>query len=174
MIVVLLRFCLLIVMASSFIALMGCEEDNGTSGNGPTVTSITPALVYPGETNVRGTITGTGFVGIGAVDLGPDIQILKTNLISNTEIAIRFTVGPMPHPDQGRSQLQLLRDKDNSMESLVSQKTVRLKRAFQLILHRAAEVLKLRLMLPLHKMPMVRFNSMSGILGMAEKVRAKL
>lgn len=98
MIVVLLRFCLLIVMASSFIALIGCNEDNGTSGNGPTVTSITPALVYPGQTNVRGTITGTGFVGIGAVDLGPDIQILKTNLISNTEIAIRFTVGSNAAP----------------------------------------------------------------------------
>ncbi len=98
MIVVLLRLCLLIVMASSFIALIGCDEDNGTTGNGPTVTSITPALVYPGQTNVRGTITGTGFVGIGAVDLGPDIQILKTNLISNTEITVRFTVGPNAAP----------------------------------------------------------------------------
>ena len=98
MIVVLLRFCLLIVMASSFIALIGCDEDNGTSGNGPTVTSITPALVFPGQTNVRATITGTGFVGIGAVDLGPDIQIIKTNLISTTEITVRFTVGANAAP----------------------------------------------------------------------------
>jgi PKD repeat protein len=98
MIVVLLRFCLLILMASSFIALMGCDEDNGTSGNGPTITSITPTLVYPGQTNVRGTITGTGFVGIGAVDLGPDIQILKTTLVSSTEITVRFTVGANAAP----------------------------------------------------------------------------
>src|SRR5262245_60871110 len=98
MIIVLLRLCLLIVMASSFVALVGCNEDNGTSGNGPTVTSITPALVYPGQTNVRGTIDGTGFVGIGAVDMGPDLQLIITNLISTTEITIRFSVGPNAAP----------------------------------------------------------------------------
>lgn len=96
---VLLRFCPLLLAGLSLFVVVACKEDNPTSSDSrPTITSISPALVYPGQANIRATILGTNFTGIGAVNMGPDIEILKTKLISNTEITVRFTVGPNAAP----------------------------------------------------------------------------
>ncbi len=96
MMIVLLRLCILLLAASSLIALMACMEDDSTSGSGsrPRINSITPSQVFPGQTNIRAIIVGSNFTGFESVNLGPGIEILKTKLVSSTEIAIRFTVSP--------------------------------------------------------------------------------
>jgi PKD repeat protein len=87
------RLLLLAIAAFSVLALVSCKEDDGTSSSSkPTISSMTPNEVFPGQTNVKGTIMGTNFTGFGAVNLGPGIEILKTKLISSTEITVRFTV----------------------------------------------------------------------------------
>ena len=99
MMILLPRLCLLALVAVSLLTLVSCNEDDGTSsGSKPTISSINPAQVFPGQTNVRATIVGTNFTGFGAVNMGPGIEILKTKLISNTEISIRFTVEPNAAP----------------------------------------------------------------------------
>jgi PKD repeat protein len=99
MMILLPRLCLLALVAVSLLTLVSCKEDDGTSsGSRPTISSINPAQVFPGQTNVRATIIGTNFTGFGAVNMGPGIEILKTKLISSTEISIRFTVQPNAAP----------------------------------------------------------------------------
>ena len=87
------RLFLLAIAAFSVLTLVSCKEDDGASSSSkPTISSMTPGEVFPGQTNVKGTIMGTNFTGFGAVNLGPGIEILKTKLISSTEITVRFTV----------------------------------------------------------------------------------
>ncbi len=95
MMILLPRVCLLLFAAFFFLMIAACSEDDSTSsGSKPTINSINPSEVFPGQANVRATIVGTNFVGFGAVDMGPGIEIIRTRLISSTEISIRFTVQP--------------------------------------------------------------------------------
>jgi PKD repeat protein len=94
MMILVLRVFLLVLSAFSIFVLIACKEDNVTSGDStrPIINSITPAEAFAGQTNVRAVIVGSNFTGLGSVNMGAGIDILKTKLISNTEVAVRFTV----------------------------------------------------------------------------------
>ena len=99
--ILILRVCLLLLSACSILAFIACKEDNGASSDSarPIINSITPAQVFAGQTNVRAVIAGSNFTGFGSVDMGPGIEVLKTKLVSSTEIVVRI-YGPDPMPIQ--------------------------------------------------------------------------
>jgi PKD repeat protein len=98
--IIVLRLCLLVLATYSLFLLLACKEDDGTSSDGsrPRINSINPAQVFPGQVNIRAVIVGSNFAGMGSVNMGPGIEILKTKLIDSTQIAVRFTVSPNASP----------------------------------------------------------------------------
>lgn len=83
-------FLLCLVLAINFAS---CKQDDGTGSNdAPTILSVTPNLVFPGQENVQGTIRGTNYKGIVAVDMGGDIRILDTSIVNPTELTVHFSV----------------------------------------------------------------------------------
>ena len=75
------------------VGLAACQQDDGAGGDdAPTILSVTPNQVFPGQENVQGQIRGTNYKGIVAVDMGADIRILDTSIVNPTELNVRFSV----------------------------------------------------------------------------------
>ena len=71
----------------------GCKQDNTISSSlKPAISSITPASVVKGQSNVDGRITGSNFAGTVAVDLGPGLSLINTQVLSITEVKVVFNV----------------------------------------------------------------------------------
>jgi PKD repeat protein len=89
-------FCVSLLLLLTFTA---CQQDE-TTGNGeaPTILSMTPNQAVAGQANVNGTIRGTNYKGIVAVDLGGDIQIHSTNIVNPTELSVVFSVNSNATP----------------------------------------------------------------------------
>jgi len=90
-----------VLLAFPLLVCVSCNKDDATStGNQarPVLTAMSPATVYPGQENVRGRITGENFTGFGTVDLGHGVTLLKTKLVSSTELTVRFSVSEAAEP----------------------------------------------------------------------------
>ena len=83
---------LLIVAVVLACTWIGCNNDNGTQNDTPSITSMTPNQVENGQKNVQGTINGQALNGVTAVDLGAGITISDFHSVSATQVAVTFTV----------------------------------------------------------------------------------
>src|SRR5262249_55027426 len=81
-----------LILAVLLLGVFACNNDNNpTTSNQPTITSMTPASVAPGQQNVAGTISGTNFNGAVTVNLGPGITVAQASLVSANQINFTFS-----------------------------------------------------------------------------------
>ena len=85
------RFWFLLVLAA---AVAGCNQGDDLTSiqSRPTISSMTPAEVFRGQTVNDARIVGSNFNGILVVNLGDGIEVREIKGVTPTEISIRFFV----------------------------------------------------------------------------------
>ena len=79
-----------------------CGRDDSTANNAPKVTSMTPAIVHPGENSIAGHIYGSKLQDVISIDMGNGITVEQLQNISESDLYIVFSVSrsasPGDHP----------------------------------------------------------------------------
>jgi PKD repeat protein len=81
------------------VALLGCGGDSGTrSVSTARITSVSPGLVFPGQSEVEGRIYGSSLEGMSSVSLGDGITLQQAEVFSPSEIRLLFSVSENASP----------------------------------------------------------------------------
>lgn len=81
------------ILLIAIVPLIGCKNDStAPSAQQPTITSMTPAQVDPGRSNVEGHIFGTNLNGVIGVTLGDGITVSQISGVSASDIYVFFSV----------------------------------------------------------------------------------
>ena len=69
-----------------------CGRDDSTSNNAPQVSSVSPAVVNPGQNGIIGHIYGSKLQDVISVDMGPGITVEQLQNISESDLYLYFSV----------------------------------------------------------------------------------
>jgi chitodextrinase len=91
-----------IFLLSSVILFSSCGGNDTTATNAPKITSVSPAIVHPGENGIAGHIYGSRLQDVISVDMGDGITVEQLQNISESDLYIYFSVSrdasPGDHP----------------------------------------------------------------------------
>jgi chitodextrinase len=86
------HLCFAIFILSLLILFLSCGSNDSTSTNLPTITSVSPAVVNPGQNGIVGHIYGSKLQDVVSVDMGPGITVEQLQNISESDLYIFFSV----------------------------------------------------------------------------------
>src|SRR5262245_61364127 len=88
---------LIILLLLLFVA---CGGDDGAARRVPPaqVSGVSPAIVFPGQIDARGSVFGSNLEGMVSVSLGDGISIHSAEVFSSSEIRLIFSVSQSAPP----------------------------------------------------------------------------
>src|SRR5262245_22828221 len=84
--------CFAILVFSLLMLASNCGRDDTTSKNAPQITSVSPAVVNPGQNGIVGHIYGTKLQDVVSVDMGSGITVEQLQNISESDLYLYFSV----------------------------------------------------------------------------------